>query len=185
MFGASYVGLRALLEAAGLQESDVVLDSIGFNQVEVLAADQVDAAVVYVNNEPYQLQQLGYDVTVIPVLDYSHLVSNGLITNETTLRENPDLVRRMITATKRGIKFTVTYPSDSYTISEEYVEGLPTLDEDHRVAEVNRYAELYQIDPYGYTDPTAWENMHSVLVKMGLIPESLDLKAAFSNEYIE
>ena len=185
MFGASYVGFRALLDAANLQESDVILDSIGFNQVEALAADQVEAAVVYVNNEPYQLQESGYKVNVIPVSNYAHLVANGLITNETTLRENPDLVRRMVQATIRGIKFTVTHPAEAYTISEDYVEGLPTLDETHQVAEVKRYAALYQVEPYGYTDPVAWDNMQVVLSKMGLLTESLDLQAAFTNDFIE
>jgi len=185
MFGASYVGFRSLLDAAGLQESDVLLDSIGFNQVEALAADQVQAAVVYVNNEPYQLQQLGYEVDVIPVADYAHLVANGLITNETTLLENPDLVRRMIQATVRGIKFSVTHPAEAYSISEDYVEGLPTVDEAQRVAEVQRYAALYQVEPFGYTDPAAWDNMQDVLVKMGLLPDSLDIQAAFTNEFIQ
>ena len=89
LFGASYIGLRALLSAAGLKESDVTLDSIGFNQVEALAADQDQAVVVYVANEPIQLRAQGYAVDVIPVADYVQLASNGLITNETTIAEQP------------------------------------------------------------------------------------------------
>jgi len=185
LFGASYVGFRALLEEAGLEESDVILDSIGFNQVEALAADQVEAAVVYVNNEPYQLQNLGYEVDVIRVADYAHLVANGLITNEITIRENPDLVRRMVQAVMRGIKYTVTHPEDAYEESVDYIEGLPEIAEHMRKAEVERYAALYQTDPYGYTDPTGWENMLNILVKMGLISEPIDLPPAFTNDFIE
>ncbi len=185
LFGASYVGFRALLDTAGLEEEEVVLVSIGFNQVEAVAADQVDAAVVYVNNEPYQLRALGYDVNVIPVADYAHLVGNGLITNEKTIQDNPDLVRRMVQATIRGIKYTVTHPTEAYECSEEFVEGLPALESHLQEAEVERYSSLYQIDPYGYSDPTAWENMKSVLVKMGIITEELDLTGAFTNEFIE
>src|SRR5919198_2472091 len=38
LFGATYVGLRALLAKAHMKESDVSLDSIGFNQVDLMAA---------------------------------------------------------------------------------------------------------------------------------------------------
>ena len=183
LFGASYVGFRALLEKAGLKESDVILDSIGFNQVEALAADQVDAAVVYINNEPYQLQDLGFEVNVIGVADYAHLVSNGLITNETTIRENPDLVRRMVQTVMRGIKYTVTHPADAYDDCEDYVEGLPEIQEHVKIAEVERYSDLYQTEPYGYTDPVAWENMQKLLLKMEMISEPIDLTAAFTNDF--
>jgi NitT/TauT family transport system substrate-binding protein len=185
LFGASYVGFRALLDAAGLEEGEVVLDSIGFNQVEAVAADQVEAAVVYVNNEPYQLQALGFDVNVIPVADYTNLVGNGLITNEITIQEHPDLVRRMVQATIRGIKFTVTHPTEAYECSEEFVEGLPALEDHLKREEVERYSALYQTDPYGYSDPEAWENMKMVIMKMGLITEDLDLEGAYTNEFTE
>jgi NitT/TauT family transport system substrate-binding protein len=45
LYGASYIGLRALLEAGGLKENDVTLDTIGFNQVEALSAGQEQAVV--------------------------------------------------------------------------------------------------------------------------------------------
>src|SRR5918996_1414143 len=45
LFGANYVGLRALLHEAGLEESEVTLDAIGFNQVELMAAGQQDIVV--------------------------------------------------------------------------------------------------------------------------------------------
>ena len=54
----------------GLKESDVTLDSIGFNQVEALLADQEQAVVIYANNEPVQLSAQGYDLDVIRVADY-------------------------------------------------------------------------------------------------------------------
>src|SRR3972149_3402360 len=59
LYGASYVGLRALLNSQSIQESDVQLESIGFTQAEALTADQVEAAVVYANNEPVKLKAAG------------------------------------------------------------------------------------------------------------------------------
>ncbi|MEZ4614198.1 MAG: ABC transporter substrate-binding protein [Caldilineaceae bacterium] len=41
-FGASYVAFRGILEAAGLTEADVKLESIGFTQVAAISADTVD-----------------------------------------------------------------------------------------------------------------------------------------------
>src|SRR5512139_1913315 len=61
LFGASYVGWRGLLEVAGLKESDVKVQDIGFTQAAALQQGKVDAAVVYINNEPIQLRAAGLD----------------------------------------------------------------------------------------------------------------------------
>jgi len=184
LFGASYIGLRALLSEGGLSENDVILDSIGFNQVESLATDQEEAVVIYVANEPVQLRSLGYDVDVIQVADYIHLVSNGLITNEQTIKENPDLVRRMVQATLSGIRYTVTHPMDAFEISTKFVEGLTDADTHVQKEVLEASIALYQRENLGYSDLESWQNMQEVLLEMGMLAEPLDIEAAFSNEFI-
>ncbi len=83
--GASYVGYEALIRAAGLRDEQITLDSIGFNQVEALAAGQEEAVVGYANNEPIQLAARGYEVNVIRVADYARLASNGIISVDNQL----------------------------------------------------------------------------------------------------
>jgi NitT/TauT family transport system substrate-binding protein len=185
LFGASYIGLRALLSEAGIAEDDVILDSIGFNQVEALATDQDQAVVIYVNNEPLLLQAEGYEIDVIQVADYVQLASNGLITNEETLTNNPDLVSRMIQATMRGLTDALEDPDEAFEISKKYVENLDQ-DGDGIQRDVLAASLLFwQADRLGYSAPEAWENMHQLLLDMGLLSQPLDINQAYSNEFIE
>ncbi len=185
LFGANYIGLRALLSAAGLDESQVTLDSIGFNQVEALAADQEQAIVGYVANEPIQLRSEGYAVDVIRVADYVSLASNGLLTNETTLAENPQLVKAMIQAFLRGVADTIADPDQAFEISKKYVEGLEQADRNVQMEVLMTSIEFWQTDTPGRSDPVAWENMHTVLLEMGLLPQVLDVSQAFTNQFVE
>ena len=186
-FGASYVGLRALLHSAGLTEEDIALDSIGFNQVESLIAEQQDAVVVYANNEPLQLNARGYPVNVIRVADHVDLASNGILTSESMLANDPDLVRGMLRATLRGISDTIDDPEAAFEISKKYIEELDQLsaaDQDLQRAVLAESIEFWRTDRPGYSNPQAWENMQEVLLAMEFIVEPMDLAAAFSNEYL-
>jgi NitT/TauT family transport system substrate-binding protein len=185
LFGASYIGLRALLNVAGLQESQVTLDSIGFNQVEALTADQEQAVVVYVANEPVQLRAQGIEIDELRVSDYVRLASNGLISNETTIQQNPDLVRRMVRATLRGIADAIADPGEAYKISLKYVEGLDQADEAVQKRVLATSIEYWKVGTLGLSDPAAWENMQKVLLEMGLITQSQDLGKAYTNEFIK
>lgn len=184
LFGANYIGLRALLDSAGLQESDVSLDSIGFNQVEALSVDQEQVVVGYVTNEPIQLRAQGYDVDVLRVADYVQLAANGLITNEETIAQNPELVQHMVDAVLRGIADTIADPNEAYRISLGYVEGLDQADETIQKEVLTTSIEFYKADVLGHMDPQAWENMQSVLLGMGLLSEPQDLEAAYTNDFI-
>lgn len=111
-FGASYVGYLGLLSATGLQPGDVDGQDIGFNQIESLLSDQSEAVVGYANNEPVQLAGRGEQINVIQVSDYIDMVANGIITNETTLAENPEMVERFVGAALRGLADTLADPDE-------------------------------------------------------------------------
>ncbi len=183
-FGANYIGLDALLYSAGLSENDVSLDSIGFNQVEALATDREQAVSVYTTNEPIQLRAQGYQINELRVADYVSLASNGLITNEQTLDKDPDLVRRMVAATLKGLADTIADPDQAYAISQNYVPNLASADATVQKQILARSIELWKADRLGYSDPHSWQNMQDTLLKMGLLKQPLDLTKAFTNEFV-
>jgi NitT/TauT family transport system substrate-binding protein len=183
LFGASYVGLRALLDYAGIPETDVTLESIGFTQVEALAADQQTVVVGYFSNEPIQLRAQGYEVVEFRVADYVTLASNGIITNETAIAENPEMVAAFVGAFLRGLADTITNPEEAYTISMGFVEGL-AADDAVQMEVLTASIEFWRAETPGASDPAAWANMQDVLLGMGLLAAPLDLDAAYTNEFI-
>lgn len=183
-FGASYIGLRALLDSAGLSEADVTLDSIGFNQVQALLAGQEQAVVVYANNEPIQLEAQGVPVNVIRVADYVQLASNGLVSNEATIRDHPELVRGMVRAFQLGIRDTLADQQAAYEICKKYVENLAQADQAVQTAVLSASLEFWKADRIGYSEPQAWTNMQNVLLEMGLMESPLDLEQAFTNVFL-
>jgi NitT/TauT family transport system substrate-binding protein len=181
-FGASYVGYVGLLSANDLSQADVDANEIGFNQIESLLSNQSEAVVVYANNEPVQLQAQGIDVNIIYVADFIDMVANGIITNEMTMAEDPEMVQRFVTATLRGLQDTLADPAEAYEISQKFVEGLG----DERLNVLQATLPMWQAEPLGLSDPAAWENTQRVLLEMGFLDAPLaDLDAAFTNQFVE
>jgi NitT/TauT family transport system substrate-binding protein len=184
LFGANYIGLRALLAEGGVQEEEVTLDAVGFNQVEAFVSGQEEVVVGYAANEPVQLKAQGYEVNVLLVADYAQLASNGLITNEITIQQEPELIRGMVRAALKGLQDTIADPDEAYEISKSYVEGLAEADETIQKEILAISIEFWRAELLGESDPQAWENMQRVLLDIGLLSEPQDLEASFSNDFI-
>ena len=184
LYGANYIGLRALLHAGGLSESDVTLDSIGYTQAAALTAGRDQAVSVYTANEPVQLRAQGIDLVEFRVADYVQMASNGLITNETTIAGDPVLVRGMVAALLHGLSDTIADPEAAYQISLSYVENLAQADPVVQKQVLATSIDLWKTERLGESNPAAWENMQSVLLNMDLLVQPLDLSKAFSNDFL-
>ena len=135
-YGASYTGLVALLAANGMTEAAITLDPIEFNAPNVMCLGAIDAAVVYINNEPLQIQQRAdagtcgdiTGLTLFPVADAADMVSNGIVTSEHIIATQPELVRAVVRAFDRGLHDVIANPAAAYLLSRAYVENLPADD---------------------------------------------------------
>jgi NitT/TauT family transport system substrate-binding protein len=183
-FGASYIGWRALAAANGMADQDVTLETIGYTQLANLTEGRVDAVVVYANNEPVQLEQMGYGFVEFSVADYATLVSNGIITNEKTLEENPELARAFARAFLKGLEDALADPDAAFDICRKYVEG---LDENEAVqrAVLEASLEYWQGDPLGASDPDAWQKTADVMLDAGLLSTAVDAEQAFTNDFLQ
>jgi NitT/TauT family transport system substrate-binding protein len=182
--GASYIGYAAMMSANGLPLDAATLQVIGFTQAEALQAGQIEAAVVYANNEPVVLARQGFPVNVMRVADDVTLASNGMITNEATLRQDPELVRRMLRATVRGLQDTLDDPDAAFEICKDYVEGLTGETADIQRQVLAESIPFWQADRLGFSPPAAWENMEQVMLEAGLLAAPQDLSQAYSNEFV-
>ena len=180
-FGATYVGYLGLLAANEMLPEAVNASDIGFNQVETLLSGQVDVVVGYANNEPIQLVGRGVAINVIQVSDYIDMVANGIISNETIIAENPEMVHRFVGAVLRGLADTLENPDEACEISKNFVEGL----EDGRKPVLEASLPLWQADVLGLSEMVSWQNSQDVLLQSGLLDAPLaDLTAVFSNEFV-
>jgi NitT/TauT family transport system substrate-binding protein len=186
LFGANYIGWLALAHATDIDQESVTLEAIGFNQIPVLAENQVDAVMVYAMNEPLQLTQEGYSVSSILVADYIDLVANGLITNEETIANNPDLVRGMIRAMLRGIEYTLQNPDTAFDITrqEKYGTGITDDTAENQRAVLEASLEFWRNEQVGFLPDSAWQASERFMVESGLLTNPAPLADVYTTEFL-
>lgn len=187
-YGASWHGLLALLDSAGLTRDDVTIQSVGFTQVSALVTGQVDAIVGYANNEPIQLEKAGMEVRTFLVSDSLNLVSNGIVGINTWIDANEEATRGVVAGLLRGIEFVLANPEEAVEISKEYV---PTLLDEQSVSDALEiltatlpFIAAENGEPMGSSSIGDWEAMLTFLQEYQLIEGTVDVNAVWTDDYL-
>lgn len=186
-FGATYVAFRGILEAAGLTEQDVQMESIGFTQAAAVSEGTVDAAVDYAVSGPVVLQHAGEAITTIDVDQYLAMPSNGLVTNESTLENDPELVRAMVRASLRGVAYTLANPDEAFAIALRYVPEAGGENE-----RINRaifdatlaYWQGGEGEIPGATELAMWQSAAEFMQRIGMVESVPAAEELFTNDYL-
>jgi NitT/TauT family transport system substrate-binding protein len=186
-FGATYVAFRGILEAAGLQESDVQVESIGFTQAAAVSEDTVDAAVDYGVNGPVVLAQAGISTTQILLDTYLQIPSNGLVTNLQTIEQNPELVRNIVAATARAVQYTLDNPDEAFAISLQFVPEAGGENETTNRAIFDAVLDYWrpQADrKLGETRIEEWQAAAELMQRIGLVETVVPAELLFTNDFL-
>ncbi len=184
-FGASYVGWKALVFAAGIDEKAVTVKEIGFTQAAAVQQGLVDGAVVYIANEPIQLRNAGISVQVIEVSDYINLVSNGVVVGEKMMKERPDLVRGMVQATQRAMIYSIENPDDAFQISRSIIPEITDENAPVQKQVLMVSIELWKGKQIGISSRKAWQDSVVFMKKTGLISKTSPVDKLFTNQFVK
>ncbi len=186
-FGANYVAFRGILEAANLAESDVQMESIGFTQAAAVSEGTVDAAVDYGVNGPVVLAQEGIETVQIKLDNYLTIPANGLVTNEATINENPELVEKMVRATLKAVQYTLDNQDEAFDIALIHVpEAADNLDANRAVFDaVIDYWTPQGDYKLGETRLPEWQAAAEFMERIGLVDSVVDAEELFTVDFIQ
>lgn len=183
-FGASYIGLQAILRAGNLTEDDVRIQEIGFTQVAALREDNVDVVSGYINNEPIQLRNAGVNVNVLAVSELYPLASDHLIVSEQTLSTDRILVEKFTRALLRGMNRVNEDPDAAFTVALSAIPEANRVDPMLGVAILKETVRLWQPENFGVIQEPNWANTQRLLIDMKLISADVSLTDAYDTSFV-
>jgi NitT/TauT family transport system substrate-binding protein len=186
LYGTSYIALKAFLQSAGLSQSDVNIEAIGYTQPAALLGHKVDAVIDYVNDGVSLYAKSNFPVRALPL--QQPIVSNGIGVRNAVLQSRGSDIRALIKATLQGVEYTIAHPARAVQLSEAFVPGLndPTAAADAltTLQATIPFWERSDGKPLGYTSPSLWQEMYAFLQSGGQLTKSVDLAAVYSNAYL-
>jgi putative hydroxymethylpyrimidine transport system substrate-binding protein len=172
---------------AGVPSGSVREVNVGLNLLATLIGGKVDAILGgFRNIEGVDLRLRGLDPRIVPVDQlgvptYDELV---LVARRSTVDDDPEAIRRFISALARGTEYAVDHPQEAANAVLESGSG---LDPEQTRAEVDATLPLLAGEkgrPYGYLDPAEWRAYASWMAQHGLIESVPDTDEVLTNELL-
>ncbi len=175
--------LYALLAAAGVDVDKVSLVNVGFDP-RVLTEGQVDVYPLFKSNEPFLIQQWGYDLTLWDANDYG-VPTLGLayVASEQFIAEHPDELARFLRAALRGIEYAAANPDEAVEIVLRYAG--PETDREHmRFMLMAELADAQSEQGYGWQSAAQWQALAQMLSHYDALPASstAEVDGAFTTQ---
>jgi ABC-type nitrate/sulfonate/bicarbonate transport system substrate-binding protein len=178
--------LFALIKAAGADINKIELVNVGFDP-RILTEGNVDVYPVFKSNEPYMMQQWGYEIDLWDAADYG-IPSIGLtyVTSEETLATQPDILRRFLEAAIEGILYAEKNPDEAVEIVLKYAG--PETDRDHMRFMLDSElkdlrSQITDENTIGWHDLQQWQALVDLLVEYETM-QTIDVSLAFTNDLL-
>lgn len=189
-FGGDEHEFLAMLDRAGIPQSDVNIINQGFDIASWLHGDY-EVMQVTRYNELQQVYAQGIKKEDLVFLEPSDsgvaLVNTGIFTTEKMIKEHPDVVQGVVTATMRGWQDALADPEAA---AKTVVKYNSELNLDLQVKQIKAMGDIFctgvtKEGKFGQSVMSEWETAQKVLTGAKLIDKPVDLSKGFTNDFWE
>jgi len=180
--------INSLLTCVGANADKVNFIDIGYADViPLMQQNRVDFAWLYYGVEGIDAKHRGANLDWVMLRDYSQCIPDWytpiLITSEDMINKQPDVVKAFVQATARGYAYAIQHPDEAADI---LLKAAPDLSPDPIHESANWLAAQFQADAprWGEQKPEIWQNFTDFLVKSGALTAQINVKDAFTNDFL-
>jgi len=182
----TFYALLGMLSTAGLTKDDINAQAAGATNVwKLFVARQADA-MASVPDWIVDAQNEGAKLRIIPADQYFQSMAQAIVASDQTIREKPQLVRKLVQATLKGMGDIMKDPDAAAIV---YVKAVPQhAGKEQAMARVlkmyNEY--VYPGQPtLGQMDEKRLAALQEFYVKQGIVRTPAAVKDLYTNEFVQ
>lgn len=175
------------LENVGLSADDCEFVDVGFDLMNSMTTNQVDATIgCMVNHEVPQMEEEGFKVNYFSPTDYGvpQAYEFVFLANEEAVEENPDKYKAFLRACQKGYEFMKENPEEALQIllDNQNEENFP-LNKEVETKSMETILPVMETEnaPFLHQDIEVWQTTADWLHERGLLKEQTDVSDLFVN----
>jgi len=175
---------EAFLDVNKLPKGKVNYLAAGAARLEAVASGRADGTLGLGMDDISILQRMG--IKNPKMLLFSNFgipdCGDGVITHLDTVKKNPDMIRRFVRASIRGINYTNANIEEAANIA---LKHFPMANKSILLEQLHKTKILYPV-PLGWQDPKIVEELRDLSAKYENLPQAKDipLSKLFTNEFL-
>lgn len=178
--------IKSIMDLQGADVSKVKFLNIGDADYFTAVKRDIDFAWIFYAWTGIEAELRGEPLDMLYVKDFSEQLdyyTPVLVTNEKTIKDDPELVKAFMRAVSKGYNYAMDHPDEAAQI---LLKAVPELDKDLVVASQKWLSPKYKDDAprWGEQKREVWQNYSDWMHERGLLEKPLDVDAAFTNEFL-
>jgi ABC-type nitrate/sulfonate/bicarbonate transport system substrate-binding protein len=181
---------EALMDEFNIDKSNVHFLTPGFDTtvLEDLVSKKVDVIDVYRTDQVYLFEQLGETYNLMnPELFGFQAYGDVLVTTDTMIENNPDLVGKFVSATIQGWNWALDNQAQTIDLTMNYITNKQYQDKAYQQFILSQSEPLIRsvksksIGPMNYL---VWRKMVDTLRRNGVVKKDIDARSAYTTEFL-
>ncbi len=181
----TYYALLGMLSKVNMGKNDVDIQAAGPAGVWQLFASKKAVAMAAVPDWTVAAQEAGIKVNIIAADVYFKSMAQAILVSDETIAKNPELVRKLVRATLKGMKDITTNPAEA---AKAYVAHVPA--HKGKEATIEKTFAMYNQYVYanqktlGQIDEARLDELQKFYVSNGVVPKAAPVKELYTNQFI-
>lgn len=181
----TYYALLGMLSKSGLTKNDVDIQAAGPAGVWQQFAAKKAVGMASVPDWTALVESNGVQVDILPADVYFKSMAQAILAADDTIEKNPELIRKLVRATLKGMKEIMANPKEAARI---YVAHIPAHKGKEALMErtfeyFNKYVYANQKVP-GVMDEARLGELQKFYVGNGVVPKEVPLKDLYTNKFV-